>query len=49
MVAYTKSQKRKKEESEVLRGESDQTNFIDLRLERGQAVRFGKGRRKGVP
>ena len=32
MVAYTKPQQRKKEESERLRGESDQ--FIDLGFER---------------
>ena len=31
MLAYTKSQQRKKEESEKLRGEADVINFIDLR------------------
>ena len=34
MVAYTKPQKRKKEESERLRGERDQIKFIDLGVER---------------
>ena len=34
MVAYTKPQKWKKEESEKLRGERDQIKFIDLRFER---------------
>ena len=33
MVAYTKSKKRKKEESERLRGERDQLKLIDLRFE----------------
>ena len=33
MVAYAKPQQRKKEESERLRGESDQIKFIDLRFE----------------
>ena len=32
MVAYTKPQQRKKEESEQLRGERDQIKFIDLRI-----------------
>ena len=45
MVAYTKPQQRKKEESERLRGEGDQIKFIDLRFERGQVVWFGKGGR----
>ena len=33
MVAYTKPQQRKKEESEMLRGERDQTklNILDLK------------------
>ena len=35
-----------KEESEWLEGERDQTKFIDLRFERWQVVRFGKGRRR---
>ena len=30
MVAYTKPQQRKKEESKRLRGEGDLTKFIDL-------------------
>ena len=46
MVAYTKPQQRKKEESESLRGERDQLKFIDLRLERLQVVRFRKARRR---
>ena len=33
MVAYTKPQQRKKEESERLTGERDQIMFIDLRFE----------------
>ena len=45
MVAYTKPQQRKKEESERLRGEGDQIKFIDLRFERGQVVWFWKGGR----
>ena len=40
MVAYTKPQERKKEESERLRGEGDRIKFIDLRFERWQVVRF---------
>ena len=36
MVAYTKPQQRKKEESEKLRGERYQIKFIDLRFERWQ-------------
>ena len=46
MVAYTKPQKRKKEESEKLRGERDQINFTDLKCERWQVVRFRKARRR---
>ena len=38
MVAYTKPQQRKKDESERLREEKDQIEFIDLR--------FGKARRR---
>ena len=50
MVAYTKPQQRKKEESERLRGERDQTKFIDHRFEGWQLVRFRKARkRQGVP
>ena len=49
MVAYTKPQQRKKEESERLRTEGDQIEFTDLRFERWQAVRFRKARRQGVP
>ena len=46
MVAYTKHQYRKKEESERLRGEKDHIKFIDLRFERWQVVRFRKARRR---
>ena len=46
MVAYTKPQQRKKEESERLRGERDQIKFTDLRFERWQVVRFRKARRR---
>ena len=50
MVACTKPQQRKKEESEKLRGERDQIKFIDLRSERSQVVGLRKaGRRQGVP
>ena len=38
-------QQRKKEESERLRGERDQIEFIDLGFERWQVVRFRKSRR----
>ena len=46
MVAYTKPQQRKKEESERLRGEGDQVKFIDLGFESWQVVRFRKARRR---
>ena len=46
MVAYTKSQQWKKEESERLSGVIDQIKFIDLRFERWQFVGFRKGRRR---
>ena len=50
MGAYTKSQQRKKEESERLRGERDEIKFIDLRFERWQVVRFRKSRsRQDIP
>ena len=42
MVAYTKLQKRKKEENERLRRTGDKIKFIDLRFERRQVVGFGK-------
>ena len=42
MVAYTKHQQRKKEESEKLRGEKFQIKFIDLRFVRSQIVKFRK-------
>ena len=45
MVAYTKPQHRKKEESEQLRGERDQIKFIDLRFERWQVVGLRKAGR----
>ena len=45
-MAYTKSQQRKKEESEQLRGEGDKVKFFDLRFERGQVVGLRKARRK---
>ena len=49
MVAYTKPQQRKKEESERLR-ERDQIKFIDLGFERWQVIRFRKARgRQDVP
>ena len=34
------------EESEMLTGEGGQVEFIDLRFERGQFVRFRKARRR---
>ena len=46
MVAYTKPQQRKKEESEQLRGERDKIKFIDLRFERWQVVGLRKARRR---
>ena len=46
MVAYTKPQQRKKEESGQLRVERDQIKLIDLIFERRQVVRFMKGRRR---
>ena len=50
MVAYTKPQQRKKEESKRLGGERDQIKFIDLRFERWQVVRFMKATgRQGAP
>ena len=50
MVAYTKPQKGKKEESERLRGEGDKIKFIDLRFETWQVVGLRKARsRHDVP
>ena len=46
MVAYTKPQQRKKEESERLRGVRDQMKFINLGFGRWQVVGFRKGRRR---
>ena len=48
MVAYTKPQQRKREESERLRGETVQIKFIYLRFEKWQVVRFGKNVTKKV-
>ena len=45
MVAYTKSQQRKKEESKMLRGKGDKTKFSGFGFERGKVVGFRKGRR----
>ena len=45
MVAYTKPQHKKKEESEQLRGERDKIKCIDLRFERWQVVGLRKARR----
>ena len=45
VVAYTKPQQRKKEESEKLRGVRDKIKSIDLRFERWQVVRFRKAGR----
>ena len=39
-------QRRKKEESERLRGEKDQIKFIDLGFEIWQVVSFRKARRR---
>ena len=46
MVAYTKPQHRKKEESEQLRGQRDQIKFIYIRFERWQVVGLKKARRR---
>ena len=49
MVAYTKPQKRKKEDRRRLGGEGDQIKLIDLGFERWQVVRVRKARRQDVP
>ena len=50
MVACTIPQQCKEEESERLRGERDQIEFIDPRFERWQILRSRKARRRqGVP
>ena len=49
VVAYTKPQQGKKEESEQLRGEGDQINLIDLNSQRWQGAGFRKASRQGVP
>ena len=41
MVAYTKPQQRKKEESEQLRGYRDKIKFIDLRLDYACMAMYG--------
>ena len=46
MVAYTKPQQMKIEESKRLRVEGDQIKFIDLRFERWQVIGFRKARRR---
>ena len=46
MVAYTKPQQRKKEESEQLKRERDQIKFIDLIFGRWQVVGLRKARRR---
>ena len=46
MVAYTKPQHRRKEESEQLKGWRDEIKFIDLRFERWQVLGLRKARRK---
>ena len=46
MVAYTKPQQMKNEDSEKLRGERDQIKFIDLRFERWQVLGLRKARRR---
>ena len=46
MVAHTKPQQRKKEESERLRGGGNQIKFIDLKFEKWKVEGFGKGRKK---
>ena len=48
-MAYTKPIQRKKEESELPRGERGPIKFIDLRFERWQVARFRKARRQDVP
>ena len=42
MVAYTKPQQRKEEESERLRGGRDQIKLIDLRFETWQVLGLGE-------
>ena len=46
MVAYTKPQQMKKDESKKLRGERDQNMFIDLRFEWEQVVGPENARRR---
>ena len=45
-MVYTKPKQRKKEESEMVRGERDQIKFIDFRFERWQVVGLRKARRR---
>ena len=46
MVAYTRPQQRKKEESKRIIGDRDQIKFIDLRFERGQVLGLREARRR---
>ena len=46
MVAYTKPEQWKKEESERLQEERNKTKLIDFRFEREQIVRFWETERK---
>ena len=46
MVAYTKPQQKKKEDSERIIVERNQIKSIDLSFERWQVVRFRKARRR---
>ena len=48
-MAYTKPQQRKKEESKRLRGEREKIKFSDVRIEIGQDIGSGKGRRQKIP
>ena len=46
LVAYTKFQQQKNDESERLRGEGNEIKFVDVRFKGWQVVEFRKGRRK---
>ena len=48
MLAYTKPQQRKKEGSEMLKGERDQIKCVDLRFERWKVLGLGKARKQDV-
>ena len=43
---WPKPQQRRKEESEMLRGEGDQIKFVDVRFERWKIVGLMKARRR---